>query len=215
MKRTIEIILDHGPQVGTLRYDLQGRRENAAFAYSAGWLGDGARFALGPTLPLLPGPQFHRKSKNGSLFHAAIADTEPDGWGKRVITRDHVKRLLQIPRDRRYSPLTETRRPARPIFAAGALEARDDVVARYQIDAETDRFGVVGNTANCHGANCRCNNLSPSRGATRGHGSRSRTDQEVLEALSSERVNFRGILRKRDSPAKFAPRRSPDNAHAA
>jgi len=54
--------------------------KSAAFEYGAGWLGAPARFALGPTLPLQAGPQFHRKSKDGSLFHAAIADTEPDGW---------------------------------------------------------------------------------------------------------------------------------------
>ena len=72
MKRTIDVMLGDGLQIGTLRYDLQGRRENAAFEYAAGWLGDRARFALGPTLPLQAGPQFHRKSKEGSLFHAAI-----------------------------------------------------------------------------------------------------------------------------------------------
>lgn len=92
MKRTIDVMLDDGPQVGTLRHDLQGRRENATFEYSAGWLGADTRFALGPTLQLKPGPQFHRKSKDGSIFHAAIADTEPDGWGRRVILRDHAKR---------------------------------------------------------------------------------------------------------------------------
>ena len=52
MKRTIDVVLGDGPQVGTLRYDLQGRRENAAFEYAADWLGDRARFALGPALPL-------------------------------------------------------------------------------------------------------------------------------------------------------------------
>ena len=36
-------------QVGALRYDLQGRRESAAFEYGAGWLGEPAHFALGPT----------------------------------------------------------------------------------------------------------------------------------------------------------------------
>jgi serine/threonine-protein kinase HipA len=92
MKRTIDVMLDEGPQVGTLRHDLQGRRENATFEYRAEWLGADTRFALGPTLPLKLGPQFHRKSKDGSLFHAAIADTEPDGWGRRVIMRDHAKR---------------------------------------------------------------------------------------------------------------------------
>ncbi len=95
MKRTIDVMLDDGPQVGILRHDIQGRRENAAFEYSASWFGPGAHFALGPTLPLTAGPQFHRKSEGGSLFHAAIADTEPDGWGRRVIMRDHAKRRLE------------------------------------------------------------------------------------------------------------------------
>ena len=99
MKRTIGVVLGEGQQVGTLRYDLQGRRENAAFEYDAGWLGDPAHFSLGPTLPLQAGPQFHRKSKDGSLFHAAIADTEPDGWARRVILRDHAKRRQELRRE--------------------------------------------------------------------------------------------------------------------
>ena len=99
MKRTIDVALGERLQVGTLRYDLQGRRENAAFEYDAGWLGDPAHFTLGPTLPLQAGPQFHRKSKDGSLFHAAIADTEPDGWARRVIMRDHAKRRQELRRE--------------------------------------------------------------------------------------------------------------------
>ena len=99
MKQTIDVLLGDRLQVGTLRYDLQGRRESAAFEYGAAWLGDPARFALGPTLPLQVGPQFHRKPKDGSLFHAAIADTEPDGWGRRVIMRDHIKRRQELRRE--------------------------------------------------------------------------------------------------------------------
>jgi len=120
MKRTIHIILGDGPQVGTLRHDLQGRRENAAFEYSADWLGDRNRFALGPTLPLQVGPQFHRKSKEGSLFHAAIADTEPDGWGKRVVMRDHVKRRQALRREGKVDD-------APPLNALDFLLAVDDV----------------------------------------------------------------------------------------
>ncbi len=119
MKRTIDVTLGDGPQVGTLRYDLQGRRENAAFAYSADWLGDRNRFPLGPTLPLQAGPQFHRKSKDGSLFHAAIADTEPDGWGKRVIMRDHAKHRLELRREGKKDS-------APPLNALDFLLAVDD-----------------------------------------------------------------------------------------
>lgn len=120
MKRTIDVMLDDGPQVGTLRYDLQGRRENASFEYSASWLGTGTRFALGPTLPLKTGPQFHHKSKVGSLFHAAIADTEPDGWGRRVIMRDHAKR--------RHEPRLEGKaKNVPPLNALDYLLAVDDI----------------------------------------------------------------------------------------
>jgi serine/threonine-protein kinase HipA len=119
MNRAIEILLDDGQQVGTLRYNLQGRRENAVFEYGAGWLGDRARFALGPTLPLQAGPQFHRKSKDGSLFHAAIADTEPDGWGKRVIMRDYVKRRQELRREGMEDD-------AQPLNALDFLLAVDD-----------------------------------------------------------------------------------------
>ena len=118
MKRTIDVVLGEGQQVGTLRYDLQGRRENAAFEYGAGWLGDPAHFALGPTLPIQAGPQFHRKSKDGSLFHAAIADTEPDGWARRVIMRDHIKRRQELRR--------EGKEEAQPLNALDYLLAVDD-----------------------------------------------------------------------------------------
>jgi serine/threonine-protein kinase HipA len=95
MKRTIEVYLGDGPPIGTLHYDLQRGRERAAFEYAAAWLGGKDCFALDPALPLIVGPQFHRKAHEGSVFHAAIADTEPDGWGRRVILRDHAKRRQQ------------------------------------------------------------------------------------------------------------------------
>ncbi len=119
MKRTIDVFLGDGPQVGTLHYDLQRRRENAAFEYAGNWLGDLSRFALGPSLPLVPGPQFHRKSPNGSLFHAALADTEPDGWGRRVIARDHAKQRQEERRSGKREDLS-------PLNALDFLLAVDD-----------------------------------------------------------------------------------------
>lgn len=93
MRRSISVHIGDAPAaIGMLRYDQQGARENASFEYTADWLGAPDRFALEPGLPLVPGPQFHRRSRDGSVFHAAVADTEPDGWGKRVIMRDHAKR---------------------------------------------------------------------------------------------------------------------------
>lgn len=99
MKRTIHVCLgDAGQRIGTLYYEVAGSRERSAFAYETDWLGDEDRFSLEPGLPLVVGPQFHHKSREGSVFHAAIADTGPDGWAKRVILRDHAKRRQEARR---------------------------------------------------------------------------------------------------------------------
>jgi serine/threonine-protein kinase HipA len=93
MKRTIKVFVgDEASWVGTLHYNAAGSRERSAFGYAESWLESENRFALEPALALVTGPQFHRKTENGSIFHGAIADTEPDGWARRVIVRDHAKR---------------------------------------------------------------------------------------------------------------------------
>ena len=93
MKRIIKVFLgDAAEPVGTIRYDLQGSREHASFEYDSQWLASRHRFSLSPDLPLVTGPQYRAKGKNNSLFHGAIEDTEPDGWARRVIMRDHIKR---------------------------------------------------------------------------------------------------------------------------
>ncbi|HUG10299.1 MAG TPA: type II toxin-antitoxin system HipA family toxin [Opitutaceae bacterium] len=102
MKRTLHVCLgDEGRMVGTLHHDQVGAREHAAFSYDESWLSASDRFALGSGLRLVAGAQFHRKTEPGSVFHAAIADTEPDGWGRRVILRDHAKRRQQARRSGR------------------------------------------------------------------------------------------------------------------
>jgi serine/threonine-protein kinase HipA len=99
MKRTIKVFLgDEARPIGVIRYNAEGARENAAFEYDASWLAARDRFTIDPALQLVPGPQFHKKSGDGSIFHGAIADTEPDGWGRRVILRAHAKRLQEARR---------------------------------------------------------------------------------------------------------------------
>ncbi|MCX6968659.1 MAG: type II toxin-antitoxin system HipA family toxin [Verrucomicrobia bacterium] len=99
MKRTIEVYVGtDARRVGTLHYDAVGAREHSAFAYDDSWLKAADSFAIDPALPLVAGPQFHRKSSEGSIFPSAIADTEPDGWAKRVILRDHAKRRQEARR---------------------------------------------------------------------------------------------------------------------
>lgn len=93
MTRTIEVHIGEVPQrVGVLHCNKEGARESAIFEYDTAWLRAPTRFAIDPMLPLRSGPQFHKRPKEGSVFHSAIADTEPDGWGKTVMLRDHAKR---------------------------------------------------------------------------------------------------------------------------
>jgi serine/threonine-protein kinase HipA len=93
MKRTLHVSVGNEDRlIGTLHYDQNGAREHAAFVYAETWLAAADGFAIEPNLPLVTGPQFHRKAPEGSVFHAAISDTEPHGWGRRVIQRDHAKR---------------------------------------------------------------------------------------------------------------------------
>lgn len=93
MSRKIGVYLgDRAQRIGILHYDAHGAKESAAFEYDAGWIASRDRFAIEPNLLLVTGPQFHRKSRDGSVFHGSIADTEPDGWGRRVTLRDHARR---------------------------------------------------------------------------------------------------------------------------
>lgn len=99
MNRTINVFLgDAARQVGILRFDIQGARQSAGFEYHPSWLEAKDAFAIEPDLPLVAGMQFHKKIRDGSVFHGAIADTEPDGWGRRVILRDHAKQRAEARR---------------------------------------------------------------------------------------------------------------------
>lgn len=93
MKRAVQVYIGEAARlVGLLHYNHDAGRESAIFEYDPLWLAAGDAFAIEPALPLQPGPQFHRKSGDGSVFHAAIADTAPDGWGRNIIRRDQAKR---------------------------------------------------------------------------------------------------------------------------
>ncbi len=93
MKRSIEIHMGEAAQrVGTLHHNQDGHRENAIFEYVPEWISDIDSFAIDPALKLVLGPQYHKASKEGSKFHGSLRDTEPDGWGRQIILRDHTKR---------------------------------------------------------------------------------------------------------------------------
>jgi serine/threonine-protein kinase HipA len=94
VKRRIEVHVGAPPLlVGVLHHDADGARESSAFEYHPGWLATADRFAIDPVnLRLVVGPQFHGRRHGGSIFHGAIADTEPDGWARQVILREHARR---------------------------------------------------------------------------------------------------------------------------
>src|SRR5688572_1797166 len=126
--RKVDVFLGQDPRpVGLIRYDAQGARESSSFEYTSAWLSAADRFALDPSLPLVHGPQFRPKSRDASVFHAAIADTEPDGWGRKVILRDHAKRKHERSAARK-GPIDslEFLLEVDDLSRVGALRFRDD-----------------------------------------------------------------------------------------
>ncbi len=94
MTRTITVLIGEEPHpVGVLRYNQEGNREYSAFTYAPEWIGAIGGFAVDPAMPMAPTTYFQKRmGKEDSPFAGAIADTEPDGWGRRIIVRDHAKR---------------------------------------------------------------------------------------------------------------------------
>lgn len=92
--QSVEVWLGEDAQpVGTLGFSSLGQRQRSVFQYDVRWLAGTQRFEISPDLPLTADRQFHKaRGRNDSVFHFAIADTEPDGWGCRVIARDHASR---------------------------------------------------------------------------------------------------------------------------
>lgn len=81
-----------GLHVGELAYVKDGVREYSAFAYDQDWLHYPSRFQVSPDLVLAPGYQVRKPpTKDDSRFFLALADTEPDAWGRRVIARVHAQ----------------------------------------------------------------------------------------------------------------------------
>lgn len=86
-----------GALLGRLAYHKTGSREYSTFAYSDAWLDNRERFEISPDLPLGRAYQTRRASKEDSVFFSALADTEPDTWGRRVIARAHAKERKHDP----------------------------------------------------------------------------------------------------------------------
>lgn len=110
MNRQIKIYIGDAKRfVGTLFFNASGNRESTGFEYSSDWIESDESFQIDPALTLGHG-RFYRSNKDAaSVFHGAIADSEPDGWARQVILRSHGK-YRKDSRDRgipvQDSPLT-------------------------------------------------------------------------------------------------------------
>jgi serine/threonine-protein kinase HipA len=136
MRRTLHVFVGETPvRVGVIHHESQGSRQSAAFEYTSDWLASPDVFALAPELRLVSGPQFHKPSRDGSVFHDPIADTEPDGWGRSVILRDHAKRRQEA---RRAGAATSST----PLNDLDFLLAVDDIsrVGALRFQDERGRF---------------------------------------------------------------------------
>lgn len=81
-----------GAFVGKLIYSKAGQREFSQFAYQEQWLANPVAFDISPDLSRVMGYQVRKaSSREDSCFFLALADTEPDSWGRRVIARAHAK----------------------------------------------------------------------------------------------------------------------------
>ena len=112
--------------VGKLIYVKDGPREFSQFAYKEEWLTDPMNIDVSPDLNRQSGYQLRKPpTKNDSCFFLALADTEPDAWGRRVIARAHAKARAK---DASLGPLTEINYLAAvdDFSRIGALRLRDE-----------------------------------------------------------------------------------------
>ena len=91
--------------LGRVIFVKDGQRVFSQFRYDEAWLSDPKFFDVSPDLQRQSGYQLRKPStKNDSSFFMALADTEPDAWGRRVIARAHAKAR---DKDTSLEPLTE------------------------------------------------------------------------------------------------------------
>lgn len=92
MNRQIKVYIgDVKRLVGTLFFNALGNRESSGLEYSPDWIEFSKSFEIDPALPLEHGRFFRSKKEGSSVFHGAIADSEPDGWARQVILRANSK----------------------------------------------------------------------------------------------------------------------------
>jgi serine/threonine-protein kinase HipA len=97
MNRQIKVYLGSTKRfIGLLFFNAAGNRESSGVEYSSEWIEHLNSFAIDPMLPLKHGRVFRSKKGNASVFHGAIADSEPDGWARQVIMRANAKQRKEM-----------------------------------------------------------------------------------------------------------------------
>lgn len=112
--------------LGRLIFVKDGQREFSQFAYNDDWLADTQFFDVSPDLQRQSGYQLRKPpTPNDSCFFLALADTEPDAWGRRVAARAHAKARAK---DASLGPLTQADHLAcvDDFSRVGALRLQDE-----------------------------------------------------------------------------------------
>ena len=92
MNRQIKVYIGEVKRlVGYLYFNASGHRESSGVEYSSDWIESDESFEIDPSIPLVFGRNFRSKKEGFSVFHGAIADSEPDGWARQVILRAYGK----------------------------------------------------------------------------------------------------------------------------
>ncbi len=99
VRRQVKVAIGGNPRpVGDLTFVRDGNREYSAFSYAPQWLNLADCFEISPDLPLGDGMTTRRAPNSAeSTFPFALADTEADAWGRRIIQRANVKRRAVDP----------------------------------------------------------------------------------------------------------------------
>ena len=125
--------------LGRLIFVKDGQREFSQFAYSEEWLADAQFFDISPDLQRQAGYQLRKPpTNNDPCFFLALADTEPDAWGRRVIARAHAKARSK---HASLEPLTAADYLAcvDDFSRVGALRLRDETGTYLRSVANDDR----------------------------------------------------------------------------
>lgn len=89
MEKKLEVCLGESAlHIGNLWVPVDGKRAYSIFQYTEAWLSHPRRFAIAPSMPLVPERQFFQRPtgiEHRSGLPPPLADTVPDLWGQRLL----------------------------------------------------------------------------------------------------------------------------------